>query len=263
QFQLFDVPPPVVRPITFGQVVGGALAVPGQEDHYTFTATAGQKLYFDIRSNPSGRLAFTIQRPDGTPLYSLLGDDRGPFTVPSSGTYRVIVSDNGIFSDATGAYEFAVFDVLDPPTGVGVPDSKGTDFWLAFPGAQHTNGILTLDGEDSLLITAEEYTTGQVYIPALGFFANFTVEAGSFTRLAFPSLAFSVGSPNPEAGASDSVETKGIHVTATKEVTVCGLNQLPRSTDAYLGLPTDVLGTEYVVLGYKNVRPASDPYSPL
>jgi RHS repeat-associated protein len=263
RFQIFDVPPILVRPITFAQVVSGAIAVPGQEDHYTFTASAGQKVYFDVRSNPSGRLAFTVRRPDGTDLYSRLSADQGPFTIPATGTYRVVVADNGIFPDATGNYEFAVFDVLDPPTGLGVPDSKGTDFWLAFPGAQHANGILTLDGEVGLLITAEEDAAGQVYIPAIGFFANFSVAAGSFTRFTFPSLAFSPGTSNPEISSSNLVETRGIRVTATKEVTVYGLNQLPQSTDAYLGLPADALATEYIVLGYKNVRSASDPFASL
>ncbi len=31
-----------------------------------------------------------------------------------------------------------------------------------------------------------------------------------------------------------------------------GLNRIRFTTDAYLGLPTDILGTEYIVLGYKN-----------
>ena len=36
------------------------------------------------------------------------------------------------------------------------------------------------------------------------------------------------------------------------EVTVYGLNRIQYTTDAYLGLPTDILGTEYIVLGWND-----------
>jgi len=45
-----------------------------------------------------------------------------------------------------------------------------------------------------------------------------------------------------------------VHVTAADEVTVYGLNQRSQSTDAFLGLPTDILGTEYINQGYQNVN---------
>ncbi len=52
---------------------------------------------------------------------------------------------------------------------------------------------------------------------------------------------------------SNQVENKGIHITSQQEVTVYGLNRQPFTTDAFLALPTDILGTEYINLGYKNV----------
>ena len=53
---------------------------------------------------------------------------------------------------------------------------------------------------------------------------------------------------------SDTVTTQGIHVTAQDEVTVYGLNRVVATTDAHLGLPTDILGTEYLTLGYENTN---------
>ena len=41
-------------------------------------------------------------------------------------------------------------------------------------------------------------------------------------------------------------------MTAGADVSVYGLNHLPASTDGYLGLPTDALGTDYIALGYRN-----------
>ena len=43
-------------------------------------------------------------------------------------------------------------------------------------------------------------------------------------------------------------------MTSLAEVTVYGLNRITATTDAYLGLPTDILGTEYITLGYTNTN---------
>ena len=81
--------------------------------------------------------------------------------------------------------------------------------------------------------------------PGVGFAAGGIVRAGTVTTVDVPSQA--------DLGlSSDRVGNGGIHVTATKEVTVYGLNRIPATTDAYLGLPTDILGTDYLVLGYEN-----------
>src|SRR5688572_557928 len=120
------------------------------------------------------------------------------------------------------------------------PDSKGTDHWLMF-NANFSPATL------SLFLTSDVNTTGTVAMPGLGFSASFTVTAGTVTTVALP-----VGA---EVTTSDAVETKGVHVTSAAEVTVYGLNQLTASTDAFLGLPTDVLGTEHLVLAYRNGGP--------
>jgi hypothetical protein len=123
---------------------------------------------------------------------------------------------------------------------LAAPDSKGTDFWLTFPGNYYEVPTLTL------FITGDVPTTGEVTIPGLGFSAAFSVTPPAVTTVVLPSNA-DLGS------SSDLVENKGIHVTALNEVSVYGLNRISATTDAYLGLPTDILGTEYIVLAYKNV----------
>ncbi len=128
---------------------------------------------------------------------------------------------------------------------VGVPaasaatnlDSLGTDFWLAFPG-NITTPVLTL------FITGPTATTGTVAAPGVAFSATFTVTPGTVTSVIVPSSL--------DIQTSDTVGNLGIHVTSADEVTVYGLNRRLASTDAYLGLPTDILGTEYLVQGYKN-----------
>ena len=119
------------------------------------------------------------------------------------------------------------------------PDSKGTDFWLMFNANFGTPAL-------SLFITGDTATSGNVAIPGLAFSAPFSVTPGVVTTVVLPSTT--------AVTTLGVVGNKGIHVTANDEVTVYGLNQLRATTDAYLGLPTDILGTEYIVQGYENTN---------
>jgi hypothetical protein len=119
------------------------------------------------------------------------------------------------------------------------PDSKGTDFWLMFN--QNLGGP-----QLSLFITGDIATNGTVEILGLGFSVPFSVTPGTVTTVILPTTA--------AASGIDSIENKGIHVFAGEEVTVYGLNRISATTDAFLGLPTDILGTEYINLGYENVN---------
>lgn len=115
-------------------------------------------------------------------------------------------------------------------------DSKGTDFWLMFN--KNYDKVPAL----SLFIASDAVTNGTVSIPGLGFSTPFSVVPGAVATVSLPSSAM--------VGANDGVENKGIHVTSNAEVTVYGLNQFRATTDAYLGLPTDILGNNYLVLSY-------------
>ncbi len=116
-------------------------------------------------------------------------------------------------------------------------DSQGVKFWLAFPGN-------LLRSDLSLAITGNADTQGRVAIPGLRFSLPFTITAGMVTTVTLP--------PTAAVDSSDRIENKGVQVTAENAVTVYGLNRLPTTTEAYLGLPIEGLGTEYIVLGYRN-----------
>ena len=88
------------------------------------------------------------------------------------------------------------------------PQNVGTDFWLAFLGGD-------LQREVSLFITGATDTTGTVAIPGLGFSTPFTVTAGAVTTVMLPSDV-------DLEESSDTVEDKGIHVTA-QEAVVAGV----------------------------------------
>jgi hypothetical protein len=120
-------------------------------------------------------------------------------------------------------------------------DTKGTDFWIAFPGNLSGGGYY-----QALFITSDVNTSGTVDIPGTGFSAPFNVTANTVTTVTFPSLI--------DVQSNDAVTNLGIHVTSLQEVTVYGLNRRDATTDAYLSLPLDILGTDYLVLGYMNVN---------
>ncbi|MBC7382159.1 MAG: T9SS type A sorting domain-containing protein [Bacteroidia bacterium] len=116
-------------------------------------------------------------------------------------------------------------------------DSKGKDFWLMFNSNYNNNPTLTL------FITSAVNTSGVVTVPGIGFSAPYTIAANAVTPVFIPSTVAN--------HISNVVDNKGIHVTAEEEVTVYGLNKIPFTTDAFLGLPADVLGTEYIILNYR------------
>jgi hypothetical protein len=125
------------------------------------------------------------------------------------------------------------------PSGAAIT-SKGTEFWLAFPqGYGNSTNPATLQ----LFITSDTATSGQVQIPGNGFTAAFTVAAGASTQIILPDV---------EATLSDGKAALGIHVTATNQVSVYGLNYVQFASDGYLGLPVEALGTSYMVCSYKN-----------
>ena len=130
-----------------------------------------------------------------------------------------------------------MFSLMTLSSSKAALDSKGTDFWLMFNG---NLGTPTL----TLFITSDVNTSGTVSVPGIAFSTPFNVTANTVTSVVVPSSV--------ATHTSDVVDSKGIHVTSVQEVTVYGLNYIAFTTDAYLGLPTDILGTDYTVLTYRN-----------
>src|SRR3954467_13349973 len=75
-------------------------------------------------------------------------------------------------------------------------DSKGTDFWLTFPGNNSTANA-------SLFISGTTSTSGLVTIPGAGFSTAYTVTPGAVTTIPLPSAVF--------LNSSDVILNNGIH----------------------------------------------------
>jgi len=130
-------------------------------------------------------------------------------------------------------------------------DSRGREFWVTFMA---NNGSGQGVSDLLLYISAPRATTGTITwafngqsIPIDIPVANQTVEiniSGLFGT--------SVELDDTFWDARNEVTPKGVHIEAEDEVAVVGLNYRQYSCDAFLGLPTDVLTGEYVVVSHRN-----------
>ncbi|HMG75196.1 MAG TPA: PKD domain-containing protein [Pyrinomonadaceae bacterium] len=135
-----------------------------------------------------------------------------------------------------------------PVTAGGAPPAgtlgnQGTNFWLMFPHDYFDGYGLALQ---RLYISSRVDTSGTVTIPGAGFnfTQNFTVQTNTIATVQLPFV---------QVYESDVIQDKGIHVTSQQPVTIYGLNQRVFTSDAFLGLPVNTLGTDHFVLTYSNM----------
>lgn len=115
-------------------------------------------------------------------------------------------------------------------------DSRGTEFMFAFPPNYNNSGNL------SLFISSETDAQGTVDIAGLGFVETFSVVANTVTEITLPRGA--------QVTNANSVLERGIRIVSDEEISVYGLNQYRATTDAFLVLPVDTLGLEYLNMSY-------------
>ncbi|XP_078682401.1 IgGFc-binding protein-like [Branchiostoma floridae x Branchiostoma belcheri] len=118
----------------------------------------------------------------------------------------------------------------------GVRDNKGTDFILTF-----TENLQRSENEPALFITTQSATPTAVNItlPATGYTTTVTATNGQVTEVNLTRTAVEL------RGSGKS--NKAVHVTSAEEIVIYGVFAERATSDAYLALPTDVLGTEYFV----------------
>ena len=120
--------------------------------------------------------------------------------------------------------------------------SQGTDFWLTFESNCNAGGCVEGPGNLYLFISGNTATTGTVTAPDSSFSQSFSVTPGVATVIQLPSPT--------EDDLSDQIAQDAVHVTAGSAVSVYGLNTYTATTDGFTGLPTNILGTSYLVEGY-------------
>jgi IgGFc binding protein len=122
---------------------------------------------------------------------------------------------------------------------------EGTDFWLCF--MRNHNDPLQVSEQTKLLlqlfITSDKTATVTVEIPALGYKETKTITGGTVEDFVIDSRAQIKSSEVIEVGM-------GVHVTSDVPIIVYGLNRRRQTTDSFMGLPSNVLGTVYRAMCY-------------
>ena len=158
RFQLWNVPPPQQFAIAIGDVISnsvpgpgaGNIETPGVEDVYTFTAQAGQRVYFDDQaSSVSGNVTWRAVDSAGDAVVSFSQfSDSGPYVLSRGGTYTLTVDGN---LDSTGTYRFQLWNV-PPPQQFAIAIGDVISNSVPGPGA---GNIETPGVEDVYTFTAQ------------------------------------------------------------------------------------------------------------
>ncbi|MBP0022028.1 MAG: DNA/RNA non-specific endonuclease [Cyanobacteria bacterium SBLK] len=108
------MPQPIV---TLGDTVFGQLGLPGEQDEYTFSGTAGQQIYFDplLFEGAADNWKFKVYSPSGKQLLDTNLENNQLLNLSETGNYRIVLNteDN---SDDIGRYGFKVIDPSLIPT---------------------------------------------------------------------------------------------------------------------------------------------------
>ncbi len=135
-------------------------------------------------------------------------------------------------------------DEIDPTLALIAKKPIGTEFWLCFmtnfkeePG--NVKNALLLE----LFITGDHDATVSITIPSINYNQTMFVPAGTVRSIVVDPLAQIRSYEVVERGL-------GVNVMSDQPISVYGLNRRHQTTDTYLGLPVNVLGTEYRVMCY-------------
>lgn len=120
-------------------------------------------------------------------------------------------------------------------------DTRGNDFWLAFPPNLHSSNADSL----YIYIGAEKPTKGTISFQGK---APVSFEIRNVKNL----YTYAVSYTDYElyAGSSEVASKRAFHVVTDSQVTVYALSKADKTSDAFLVLPTSVLGKEYYVMSY-------------
>lgn len=146
-------------------------------------------------------------------------------------------------------------------------DSKGKDFWLTFLPNYHNNKFSSQTKRkfgDSLyiFITSEKPTRGKIDYTdnknqSLTHDFTITNPSDVYTfKVGFYDIELvgqnDSGNEDPFLDQSQTVVKQAFHITSEDDITVYALNQAVTTSDAFLVLPTDVLGKNYFIMSYNS-----------
>ncbi len=128
-----------------------------------------------------------------------------------------------------------------------VVTSTGVDYYLTLPDHLCVSSPASCNNTpvtNKMIVAAATATSGNVTFN--GVTTPFSVTAGGEAVITLD--------PAVVLTSNETVEAKGIHVTALAPVSVHVVSENPTSADGYLALPTSGLGTNYYIMTYASTR---------
>ena len=181
---------------SLGALTPLTLATPGEVAVRTFSASAGERVGLDVSGNTIGTIGVSVLEPNGTVVLggTLSGASRSfdPVTLPSTGTYSILIDPQG---PATGAVNVLISSVPGNPGEVTIGQPTVVSIGTAGENATRTfsgsaGQLLTLDVTDDtiaagdLSVTASDghTVTGGFIAPPGRFFDTFALPSdGTYT----------------------------------------------------------------------------------
>lgn len=157
---------------------------------------------------------------------------------------------------------FATADDNIEPIGEPGIASEGRHFVLAFP-QNAANEDLNEDLHDDkqkqqglyLHLSSRVSTVATISSAAIGFERTVPVSPGQVMTVKIPEeLRLGFTPSGVRTSASGIIQPRTIEVESDAPIAVHALDQIYFTTDGYLGLPVEELGTEYMVLAYPNEK---------
>lgn len=133
------------------------------------------------------------------------------------------------------------------PAPASAITSTGTDFYLTLPDHLCVSDPASCNNmpvANKLIVAAAAATTGEATFN--GVITPFSVVGGAEVVITLD--------PAVVITTNETVEAKGIHVTAQSPVSVHVVSENATSADGYLALPTPGLGTKYYVMSYASTK---------
>ena len=134
------------------------------------------------------------------------------------------------------------FYFLFLPSGLAQVTTEGNDFWFGFM----KNADSGSESRLMIYITTNTAAEGEIEIFHDGSVIPFSVVSGvTFSY----EVSFNISNPFAAFGLG-TIENKAIHITSDENVTVYALNSRVKSADATVILPTNTLGSNYIISAY-------------
>ncbi|XP_056004586.1 IgGFc-binding protein-like [Ostrea edulis] len=132
-----------------------------------------------------------------------------------------------------------IISVLSHAIHGGAPNNRGNEFIIGFMENQGTSIDVEIFVTTMRTITVNVNVTTPRYSSSIN--EQFSVKAGEVKQLLFPPGIRPTG---------NSKVPNAVHVKADDDVVIYAVNKEKYSNDAYLGVPVDVLGTEYYAVTF-------------